>query len=77
MDKIYIDYLGLLPKSKAGNNYMIVGVDAFSKFVWLSPVREATTKQAIKFLKSIFYFFCIPRNLVLDNAKQFVSKEFH
>ena len=77
MDKIFIDYLGPLPRSKAGNTYMIVGVDAFSKFVWLSPVREATTTQAVKFLKTIFSSFGIPRNLVSGNAKQFTSKEFH
>ena len=77
MDKIFIDYLGPLPRSKSGNSYMIVGVDAFSKFVWLSPVREATSTQAVKFLKNIFSSFGIPRNLVSDNAKQFVSKEFH
>ena len=77
MDKIYIDYLGPFNRNKADNNYMIVGLDAFSKFVWLSPVREATTKQAIKFLKSIFSSFGISRNLVSDNAKQFVSKVFH
>ena len=77
MDKIFIDFLGPLPRSKAGNTYLIVGVDSFSKFVWLSPVREATTNQVIKFLKSIFASFGIPRNLVSDNAKQFVSKQFH
>ena len=77
MDKIFIDYLGPLPRSKAGNTYMIVGVDAFSKYVWLSPVREATTTQAVKFLKTIFSSFGIPRNLVSDNAKQFTSKKFH
>lgn len=77
MDKIFIDYLGPLPRSKEGNKYMLVGVDAFSKFVWLTPVREATTNQAIKFLKTIFSSFGVPRQLVSDNAKQFVSGKFH
>ena len=56
---------------------MIVGVDAFLKFVSLIPLRDATTKQAKTFLKSIFSSFDIHRNLVSDNANQFVSKEFY
>jgi len=42
MQKIFIDYVGKLPRSNAGNTAIIVCVDAFSKFVWLVPVRETT-----------------------------------
>ena len=77
MDKIFIDFLGPLPRSRDGNTYMLVGVDAFSKFVWLTPVREATSNQVIKFLKNIFASFGVPRHLVSDNAQQFVSRSFH
>jgi hypothetical protein len=40
--KIFIDYVGKFPRSKAGNTMILVCVDSFSKFVWLVPVREAT-----------------------------------
>jgi hypothetical protein len=40
MQKFFIDYVGKFPRSKEGNT---VCVDAFTKFVWLIPVREATT----------------------------------
>jgi hypothetical protein len=33
MQKIFIDYVGKLPRSKAGNSAILVRVDAFSKFV--------------------------------------------
>ena len=33
MQKIFIDYVGKLPRSKAGNTAILVCVDAFSKFV--------------------------------------------
>jgi hypothetical protein len=38
MQKIFIDYVRKLPRSKAGNTAIHVCVDAFSKFVWLIPV---------------------------------------
>jgi len=62
---------------KAGNTAILVCVDAFSKFVWLVPVKEATTGTTIKALNgSIFGSFTFPEVLVSDNAPCFTSKEF-
>jgi hypothetical protein len=47
MQKFLTDYVGKLPRSKAGNTALLVCVDAFYKFVWLIPVRETTTKATI------------------------------
>jgi len=58
MQKIFIDYVGKLPRSKTGNMAIFVRVYAFSKFVWLVPVKEATTRTTIKALNgSIFGTF--------------------
>jgi len=35
MQKIFIDYVGNLPRSKVANMAMLVCVHSFSKFVWL------------------------------------------
>lgn len=40
---IYIDFIGPLPHSKSGFTYMLVVVDAFTKFVYIHPLRKATT----------------------------------
>ena len=76
MEKIFIDFKGRLPRTSAGHAYILVCVDAFSKFVWLFPLREATTASTIKCLKSIFASFGVPKVLVSDNAKQFTSNVF-
>jgi hypothetical protein len=56
---------------------LLVCVDAFSKFVWLFPVREATTAITIAALRhGIFACFSVPEIIVSDNAKCFVSGEF-
>jgi hypothetical protein len=61
MQKKFIDYMGKFPRSKAGNTVILVCVDAISKFVWLIPLREATSKATVKALKErIFYIFSIP-----------------
>jgi hypothetical protein len=47
MQKLFIDYVRKFPRSKAGNTVILVFVDAFSKFVWLIPLREATSKATV------------------------------
>jgi hypothetical protein len=32
MEKIFIDYVGPFPRSKTGNSFALMAVDAFSKF---------------------------------------------
>jgi transposase InsO family protein len=75
--KIFIDYVGKLPRTKAGHQMLLVCVDAFSKFVWLIPVREATSGATIKALRQrIFSAFSVPEVIVSDNATCFASHEF-
>jgi transposase InsO family protein len=77
LQKIFIDYVGKFPRSKLGNTMVLVCVDAFSKFVWPIPVREATTSTTIKVLKErVFSKFSVSEILVSDNARCFTSHEF-
>lgn len=76
MQKIYIDYMGKLPRTRRGNAFVLVVVDAFSKFLWLFPVRNATTALTISTLRDLFAITGVPRVLVSDNASYFVSNEF-
>jgi transposase InsO family protein len=76
MQKLFIDFVGKFPRSKSGNTYALVYVDAFTKFVWIFPVREASTATTIRALNSSFAVFGIPEILVSDNAAQFTSRQF-
>jgi transposase InsO family protein len=77
MHKILIHYLGKFRRSRAGNSVILVSVDAFSKFAWMIPVRQATASATIKALKtSICSSYSVPEVLVSDNARCFVSQEF-
>jgi transposase InsO family protein len=77
LQKLFIDFVGKFPRSKVANSVILVCVDAFSKFVWLIPLREATTKATVKALKErVFASFSVPEVIVSDNAQCFTSVEF-
>ena len=77
MEKLFIDYVGPFPRSKSGNAYLFVCVDAFSKFAWLLPLRQATARLTISALQNnVFQHFGLPTIIVSDNGPQFISGEF-
>lgn len=74
---VAVDYLGPLPRSKNGNNFLLVAIDCFTKFVVLVPVRKGDSKNAIKILRErVFCTFGVPEILISDNGTPFVSKQF-
>ena len=72
----FLDFVGKLPRSAGGNAFILTVVDAFSKFTWLIPVREATSSSALGALRQIVASFGCPRVVVTDNATQFTSRKF-
>ena len=76
MEKLFIDFVGRLPRSKKGNAYLFVVVDAFSKFAWFFPMREATTVSTMSALRVLIANFGVPQIIVSDNATQFSSRAF-
>lgn len=73
---VAVDYLGPLPRSKKGNNFMLVALDCFTKYTIIEPVRKADTKSAVKILDQVFTKFGVPEILISDNGTPFVSKNF-
>lgn len=76
-EKIYVDFSGPYPRSKAGNTMLLVCIDAFSKFVWLYPIRQALASTAVRILQDrLFKDFGTPVRILSDNGAQFRSKSF-
>ena len=72
MEKVHMDFMGPLPKSKAGNEHLLVMIDQFTKWIEVFPLpsqnAELTAKTAIN------EFFCrlgYPTQIVTDQAKNF------
>lgn len=73
-----IDLVGPLPASKVVKHmYIIVCVDAFSRYVFTKSITRANSQAIIDFLlKDIFYRFDTPKVIITDNGKQFISQVF-
>lgn len=69
--RIHIDFAGPLQ-----GYYLLIIVDALSKWVEIIPTKTTTSAWCISKLKELFVDFGLPYVLVSDNGRQFVSKEF-
>ncbi|KAI4890217.1 hypothetical protein NFI96_009016 [Prochilodus magdalenae] len=73
-----VDFVGPLPRTAAGNAYVLVFVDYFSKWVEVSAVREATTQVAAnKFQSEVFARHGAPKYLISDRGTPFMSELFN
>lgn len=76
-EKIFIDHIGPLPRSKKGNKYLLTIVDSFSKFAVFLPAKNTSSATTVSLLRSgLFAYFGFPKYLVSDNVSSFTSKEF-
>ena len=73
-ERVGVDFIGPFTISERGNRYCIVFVDHFSRYLEVSPVREATAAAVIEALhdKIIFRHSC-PLEIVVDRGSQFLS----
>nr|GEU80595.1 reverse transcriptase domain-containing protein [Tanacetum cinerariifolium] len=70
-----IDFMGLFPSSK-GNKYILVAVDYVSKWVEAKALPTNDARVVVKFLKSLFSRFGIPRAIISDRGTHFCNDQF-
>lgn len=76
-EQISMDLVGPLVRSTKGNTHLFVAYDHFTKFPILIPIRKATAKKIVDIVENqIFLVYGIPRSIVIDNGRQFISREF-
>lgn len=74
---ISADYVGPLPRSRRGNQYLLVIADYFSKWILLQPVKSIQSNSLCTILKEQWFLKnSVPEIIITDNASCFVSKEF-
>ncbi|CAB4007683.1 Retrovirus-related Pol poly from transposon [Paramuricea clavata] len=69
--RIHIDYAG----PYLGKMFLVV-VDAYSKYLEIVPMSNATSTTTITALRHIFSNFGLLEHIVSDNGSQFTSEEF-
>lgn len=67
-----IDIMGELPTAPGSFRYTMVAVEYFTKWVKAKPITAITSSNIQRFLwKNIICRFGVPRELTVDNGKQF------
>ena len=72
---VHLDQILSLPMMKKGNWYILLLVDAFTKFLWLTQLCSQTKKEIIK-LENIMAVTGAPVWCITDRAPSFMSDEF-
>jgi len=71
------DFVGPLPRSKHGNQMLLVMIDRFSKWRELVPMRSATAESLKKaFRERIIARYEVRKVVITDNGVQFASRIF-
>lgn len=73
---IHGDHLGPFIRTKRGNTYILVIIDAFTKFINLTAVRNTKSSTSIRVFKEHFSYFGTPTRLITDQGTSFTSKLF-
>jgi hypothetical protein len=67
----------IYPSSSKGYKFILAATDYFTKWVEAVPLKMATSKDIIAFIKEhIIYRFGIPQTITTDQGMMFTSDEF-
>jgi len=76
MEKLFVDFVGPLTRTKRGRSATLVVLEAFSKFVFFYPVRRISSQVVVDCLeRSYFPAYGTRRAMVTDNASVFRCKQ--
>ena len=59
-----------------GYKYLLAVIDIFSRYAWVEPIKNKSSKEIVKAFDSIISQGRVPKVLRTDAAKDFTSKEF-
>jgi hypothetical protein len=74
-ESISMDFVGGLPMSRRGHDYLYVVVDRFSKMCILMPcTKQVTAEQTAQlFFQNVWVHFGLPKSIISDRDSQFVG----
>ena len=77
IERVALDIVGPLPKSKRGNKYILVACDYFTKWTEAWPMKNLEAKTvARKFVNHFVTKFGVPRQIHTDQGSNFESQLF-
>lgn len=76
LDTYHVDHLGPMVSTVKQYKYLLVVVDAFTKFTWIYPTKTTNAKEVIGKLRLQQEVFGNPRRIVSDKGAVFTSEDF-
>lgn len=73
---IHVDHVGPFVTSKRKNSYILVIVDAYTKFIVLKAVKNTKSSTSITILRDYFGTFGLCVRLISDRGTSFTSSKF-
>ena len=62
--------------SKKGKKFLLVVVDAFTKFTLIEPVKSTKVKPVVRTLQNMMCIFGVPTRMITDRGSAFISRTF-
>uniref|UniRef100_A0A087YSQ8 Gypsy retrotransposon integrase-like protein 1 n=1 Tax=Poecilia formosa TaxID=48698 RepID=A0A087YSQ8_POEFO len=75
-ERVLLDCVGPLPKTKSGYQYILTIMCAATRFLEAIPLRTLKTKNIVKALTKFFSTFGLPKVFQTDQGTNFMSKVF-
>ena len=75
-DHVLVDCVGLLPKTKAGNQLLLTIMCVSTRFPKAIPLWRTTTANITKALIKFFTTFGLPKTVQTDQGTNFLSRDF-
>ena len=72
--RYYVDTMGPLPITERGYQYILVCIDAFTRYVELVATESTDAAAAVDALNGIFARLGIPQEMVSDRDTQFINE---
>jgi len=75
-ERVMIDCVGPLPRTKSGNQYLLTIMCSSTRFPEAIPLRKITAPVIVKSLVKFFSLFGLPRTIQSDQGTNFMSRVF-
>lgn len=76
MHTVHIDHMGPFPKSIKGNQYILVIIDSFTKFVVVKMSKTLRSTETVAALREAFAILGYPERIISDRGVSFTSRYF-
>ena len=73
-DRLSIDFKGPLATTFAGNNYLLIAVDEYSRYPFAFPCKNASAEEVINKLRFLFSIFGNPKYVHADRGTSMIAK---